>query len=306
MAYPLITDYTNAVRNAHSRFTTLNLAPLLDDRGAPLLYAGNFAAVYKAVNRNTGQVIAVKCFMRELPELMARYKAISATLNRSNASMFQKFSFLENEVFVHSTTAGNGEYPVMVMPWIEGRSLGEVIKKLCLAKKQKGLASLTRVWARLCQELLSLGIAHGDLKHDNVLAAPDATLKLIDYDSVYVPALKGLPSPVLGGTNYQHPKRAKKHFNAQIDHFSMLVILLSLRSLTLNPSLYAQCNNGENIIFTGADFAAPRRSALFSTLAALRDPFVADWSKRLLSSLASETITVPNLEQALRQAEKVT
>ncbi|MBF0562474.1 MAG: hypothetical protein HQL37_10745 [Alphaproteobacteria bacterium] len=129
---------------------------------------------------------------------------------------------------------------------------------------------------------------------------------MIDYDSMFVPSLKGYPSLVLGGTCYQHPKRAKQHFNAQVDHFSMLVILLSLRALTIDPSLYTQRHNGENIIFTRADFVAPGQSTLFSKLAASRDSMVSDWTRRLLSSLASQNIVVPNLDQVLKQAERIT
>ncbi|MBF0561383.1 MAG: protein kinase family protein, partial [Alphaproteobacteria bacterium] len=83
MSFPLITDYTNAMRNARSRFNTLNLVPILDDKGAPIILAGNFAAIYKATNKDTGQVVAVKCFIRDMPDLKSRYGAVSTLIARS-------------------------------------------------------------------------------------------------------------------------------------------------------------------------------------------------------------------------------
>ncbi|MFN3076294.1 MAG: protein kinase domain-containing protein [Alphaproteobacteria bacterium] len=306
MVFPLITDYTTAIRNSATRFTTLELVPKVDENGAPTFMAGNFAAVYRGTLKSHGQTVAVKCFIRDMPDLEKRYKAITAMIARVKSPLFINLKYLPNELFVHSTTAGNGNYPVLVMPWIEGRTLDKVIRDLSTQKKQNGLASLTRAWARLCLGVLSMGVAHGDLKPDNIMAAPDAVLKLIDYESFYVPALKGLPSLVLGGPHFQHPLRETKHFDTTIDHFSMLVITLSLRALALSPGLYDRCNNGENILFTKSDFLAPRQSKLVNHLLASRDTLTREWTKRLIASLASKSIAVPGLDVMLKQAEKST
>ena len=39
------------------------------------------------------------------------------------------------------------------------------------------------------------GIAHGDLQHGNLLVAADGTFRLVDYDGMYVPALRGEGEP---------------------------------------------------------------------------------------------------------------
>ena len=304
MSFPLVTDYKAAVSNARTRFATLDIEPETNPDGSLVYMAGNFAVVFKASLKSSGKKVALKCFIRDMKGIGKRYQAISDMIQKTRAPFLINLKFLPNEVFVTSTTAGNGNYPVLMMPWIEGRTMGEVIKNLSLGQKQKGLASLTRVWARLCLSMLSLGIAHGDLKHDNVLAAPDAVLKLVDYDSLYVPAMKGLPSLVLGGVHFQHPKRQTHHFGPTVDHFSMLVITLSLRVLSLEPNLYARCCSGENIIFTRKDFHSPDQSKLINHLKASKDPLVRDWTKRLLTAAAGENIAVPGIEQVLKQAEK--
>ncbi|MBF0094449.1 MAG: protein kinase family protein [Alphaproteobacteria bacterium] len=304
MSFPLVTDYKGAVSNAATRFATLKLEPDMGADKAPVYMAGNFAVVFKATLKSSGKKVALKCFIRDMKGIEKRYQAISDMIQRTRAPIFINLKFLPNELYVTSTTAGNGNYPVLMMPWVEGRTMGEVIKGLCHNSKQKGLASLTRVWARLCLSMMSLGIAHGDLKHDNVLATPDANLKLVDYDSMYVPVMKGLPSLVLGGVHFQHPKRQTHHFGPNVDHFSMLVITLTLRALALEPILYARCNSGENLIFSRKDFLAPRQSKLIGHLAGSRDALVRDWTKRLIAASTSDSIAVPGLDQVLKQAEK--
>lgn len=304
MSFPLVTDYKGAVSNAQTRFATLDLVPEVNPDGSPIYMAGNFAVVFKAALKSSGTKVALKCFIRDMKGIEKRYQAISDMIRRTKAPIFINLKFLPNEVFVTSSTAGNGNYPVLMMPWIEGRTMGEVVKNLCHGQKQKGIASLTRAWARLCLSMLSLGIAHGDLKHDNIIATPDAILKLVDYDSMYVSSMKGLPSLVLGGIHYQHPKRQTHHFGPTIDHFSMLLIVLSLRALAFEPNLYARCNSGENLIFSRKDFTSPRQSKLFNHLAGSRDPLVRDWTKRLAMALSSEAGAVAGIDQILKQAER--
>ncbi|MEO5373151.1 MAG: protein kinase family protein [Alphaproteobacteria bacterium] len=314
MAFPIINDYKTAFRNAAGRFATLGLTPVLNASGAPLFMAGNFAAVFKAsLSADAGgeesgdhATVAVKCFIRDLPDLEKRHQAISDFAARTNPHSFIEVRFLSRELYVKSTIAGSGDYPVVVMPWIKGHTMGEVTILLAARKHQKGLAGLTRAFARMCLELLSLGVAHGDLKHDNVMVTPAGHLKLIDYEAMYVPDLKGLPSILLGGVNYQHPGRDERHFGPSLDHFSMLVTVLSLRAVTLEPELLQRYNTGENIIFVRNDFIAPHRSELFAQLAESPDSLVRDWAKRLATAATSAPNAVPGIERVLKQAEKAT
>ncbi|MBF0094145.1 MAG: protein kinase family protein [Alphaproteobacteria bacterium] len=318
MAFPIINDYKAAFRNPSSRFATLRLTPMLDAKGSPAFMAGNFAAVFKAVldGREAGEEetggeeavreVAVKCFIRDLPDLEKRHQAIEDVIGRSRSPYFIDLRFLPGELFVKSTIAGNGAYPVVLMPWIEGRTMDKVLGLLCEKKHKKGLAALTRSFAKMCLGLLSMGVAHGDLKHDNVIVTPGGQLKLIDCEAMYVPALKGLPSILLGGVNYQHPGRDERQFGPALDHFSMLVMVLSLRALTLEPELYGRYNTGENIILTRQDLVFPRRSQLLSFLSENEDALIRDWTKRLTAALASDSVAVSGLERLLRQARDAT
>ena len=304
MAFPNLADYKNAISNARARFASLDAVALTDRAGAPQFLAGNFAGVFKMA-RPDGEVLAVKCFTRTIAGLERRYHEIAAFTASSDLPHFVPFHFLPAELYVTSKVVADGDYPVVVMPWLEARTLGGVVALLCDRDSRSGLAALTRGWARLCLALLEKGVAHGDLKHDNVLVTRDGALRLIDYDSMYLPALKGLHSSSLGSPNFQHPGRNETHFDAALDHFSMLTVLAALRFLTFEPQALSRYDNGENILFGRQDFLAPDASPLFGEMRRSPDIFVRDWAKRLEIGCGRGELTVPGLKAALNAAGRL-
>lgn len=306
MTFPIINDYRAAVRNAAGRFATLEVNPVVDDNGEPVFVAGNFAAVFKANVSGVNTQVALKFFIRDLPNLEKRHRAVAQFNEQTSARYLIDVGFLPAEVFVKSSIAPSGEYPVVMMPWTEGRNLGAVVQRICANENRKGLVAFTKAWANLCLDMLSKGIAHGDLKHDNILITPEGQLRLIDYDSMFVPSLKGLRSVLLGGASYQHPGRGIRHFDRTLDHFSMLVIVLSLRALTMDPGLHHTFHIGENIILNHDDFVSGGQSVLVEHLLASPDPLVRDWTRLLVKVCRSNSIAVPGIERVLRDARKAT
>jgi serine/threonine protein kinase len=304
MTLPLIADYKTAVANAKARFASLKVRALLDAQRHPQFLAGNFAGVFK-VQDESGALIAIKCFTRDMPDLEKRYRALSRYLKADRPAWMVDLEYLPAELFVTSSIAAATDYPVVTMPWLDGTTLGGATATLCQRGNQRALAALTRAWAKLCHDLLARGIAHGDLKHDNVLITPDSKLKLIDYDSMYLPELKGLPATLLGGINFQHPQRNATHFDESVDHFSILVILLSLRALTFEPELLERYNNGENLILTRDDFSAPDLSGLVAKLLRSPDVHVRDWTQALVRSCQARSIAVPGLKAIVSSARKL-
>ena len=74
----------------------------------------------------------------------------------------------------------------------------------------------------LLDDLQSVKVAHGDLQHGNVLVMADGSLRLIDYDGMWVPKLKGQKSNEIGHPDYQSPLRSEKDFHPDIDAFANL------------------------------------------------------------------------------------
>lgn len=118
-------------------------------------------------------------------------------------------------------------------------------------------------------------ISHGDLQNGNILLKKDGTdveIKLIDYDSLFVPDLHGQPSPTPGLPEYQHPARGLLS-NEKVDYFSELVIYLSFLSLSEKPDLWSQFGDtkrvSDGLLFSKKDFENPDQSDIFQKLANL-------------------------------------
>ena len=93
------------------------------------------------------------------------------------------------------------------------------------------------------------------------------SLKLIDYDGMFVPALAQKKSGEVGHPAYQHPQRLKDGtYNAEVDRFSHLVIYTAVHCLAHRPDLWDRYDNGDNLLFREEDFKAPADSPLFQEL----------------------------------------
>jgi serine/threonine protein kinase len=259
MLFPSISDYKEAIALSESFATLTYLTPEKGLFADVYFSSGNFAVVFKMRDSRTGKLHAVKCFTREQERRTESLGQISAYLETLQSPFIVPYTFLNDEIWVN-----DAEYPVLLMDWVEGVTLGEKVKTLCDARDTEGLHRLSVAFADMALALLAQDWAHGDLKHDNIIVRPDNTLALVDYDGCFVPSMSGQNAREIGSPCYRHPKRTAQHFDRHIDDFSILVIFLSLRALVNAPELLMQHHNGENMVLTTADFgnAAPLLMAL--------------------------------------------
>ena len=167
---------------------------------------------------------------------------------------FEDFRYLPKELWVNTSAAEGDDYPIVVMPWIEGQTLGEVVRNACHNNDHTYLQSLLVQFIDLAMLLLALPCAHGDLKHDNIIVNAKQQLVLVDYDGMFVPELQGQQANEIGGRDYQHASRNQQTFDRHIDDFSIATIAISLALLAHKPQLSEQYNQGQNLLLRRADW----------------------------------------------------
>ena len=236
MNYPLISEYIEAIKYAEDNFATLtNLRPVLDDDGCPVMSSGNFAVVFKIKDKITGKLYAVKCFLREQEGRDEAYRMISEELEYVNSTYLTPIKYLKRELLVNTSSSTETEFPVLLMDWVEGMTLDKYIRNHL--NDQYELSMLAYQFSRLAMWLMPQPFAHGDLKPDNIIVKNDGTLVLVDYDGMYVPAMKGQKARELGSPDYRHPARTIDCFNEHIDDFSLAAIAMQLAAIAQDSGL---------------------------------------------------------------------
>ena len=263
-------EYTLAMQNPEARFNDRELAngtTAMSKPGQPLVYSGQLACVYRVTSN--GKDHAVRCFVREASDPEAsereeRYRTMSDYLNIMRPPGFVGFEYLDRELLV-----GGARHPVVKMDWVEGLTLDRYVGA---NRNNAGrLRVLSTEWSELMGNLQHMHIAHNDLQHGNVIVTPAGSMRLVDYDGVFLSLFKGISSPELGHRNYQHPGRTARDYDEKVDNFPALVIHLSLMAVGSDPSLWDRFHNGDNLLFTKNDLANPGSTNLWSALAGIPD-----------------------------------
>lgn len=265
--YPTPSEYQEAMQVPEASFLDPELqtaTPRTNVLGLPQPITGAFAAVFP-MTTDGGKRYAVKCFLNEVSKQQTRYRAVSDHLDDVELDALVGFDYLAEGIQVAGET-----YPVLKMEWATGSVLNRFVEhRLDTADL---LHRLAEEWAELVTALEAENIAHGDLQHGNVLvddSGDGIALRLVDYDTMYVPELDGWRSAEVGHRNYQHPDRTDTDFGPYVDRFSALAIYVALRACAVRPSLWDRYNTGENLLFQDSDFYDPDASPLFDELSAI-------------------------------------
>ena len=267
MQYPLISEYLAAIREAHDNLDKLShLVPVLDKYGEPYRSSGAFAVVFKMKDGQTGKCYALKCFTEEQEGRAEAYRKIAEELEFVDSPYITSVKYLEKELFVDSNCE-NEEFPVLLMDWIEGETMETYIA--ANYTDTHAMAMLCYRFCKMAAWLRSQSFAHGDIKPDNIMVRPDGTLTLVDYDGMFVPAMKGQKSPTIGTKDFSHPLRTIDDFDETIDDFALASIALSLKAISLDPSLLQNYGASDRLLFSAADYLDLSKSKTFTALQGL-------------------------------------
>ena len=289
MQYPLISEYVRAIQDASNNLDKLaHLVPVLDDHGEPYRSSGAFAVVFKMKDEQTGKCYALKCFTEEQEGRAEAYRQIADELEFVDSSYITSVKYLDKEIFVDSSCEED-EFPVLLMDWIDGETMENYIAENY--QDNYAMAMLCYRFCKMAAWLRSQPFAHGDIKPDNIMVRPDGNLTLVDYDGMFVPAMKGQKSPTIGTKDFSHPLRTVDDFNETIDDFALASIALSLKAISLRPSLLDEYGGADRLLFSVEDYRDLSNSNVFVSLSEL----LGDTDLLLLYSLFNIAFVKKNL-----------
>ena len=304
MQYPLISEYVRAIQDAASNLDKLaHLEPVADKHGEPYRSSGAFAVVFKMRDPKTGRCYALKCFTEEQEGRAEAYRRIADELETVDSTYLTTVKYYEGELFVDSP-CDDDCFPVLLMDWIEGDTMEAYIAAHW--RDSYAMSMLCYRFCRMAAWLRSQPFAHGDIKPDNVMVRDDGTLALVDYDGMFVPSMKGQKSPTIGTKDFSHPLRTVEDFDETIDDFSLASIALSLKAMSLDPTLREKYGAADRLLFSAADYRDPGNSAVLAAmqplltdadLATLLSMFLLAWSKKDLSQASFRLFTLPEPEK---------
>ena len=264
MQYPLISEYVKAIQDAGDNLEQLAyLTPVLDDHGEPYRSSGAFAVVFKMQDKSTGKYYALKCFTEEQEGRADAYRQIADELDMVYSPYITSVKYMEKELFVDSQCE-EYEFPVLLMDWVEGETMEAYIA--ANYRNQSAMLMLSYRFDKMAAWLRTQSFAHGDIKPDNIIVRPDGSLALVDYDGMFVPAMKGCKSPTVGTKDFCHPLRTVDDFDETIDDFSLASIALSLKAISMNSTLLDTYGASDRLLFSENDYRNPSNSKVISAL----------------------------------------
>ena len=306
MAWPAIDEFRNAIIHpqnlvdADLRSGTL----ATNKRGLPKSWAGGLALTFRIDVAN--KAWAVRTFKYQTDHLKT-YELISkalAGLSPKASKYFVDFGYQPQGIVLPKYKNDPlNPYPIVKMEWVDGEQLDQWVAKNL--KNKNLLRKQAEKWREMILCLTGAGIAHGDLQQGNVLVTGSSDFKLIDYDGLYVPSMRGWQAREIGHPNWNHPARDTSLFGKYLDQFTGFVGYLSLHALSQEPSLFNKYYNGDNLILGQRDLATENLgiTPVYSDLRKMNRPIdgglsVADMVENL-TAWATAQIDSMHLEEAI-------
>lgn len=230
-------DISNSLKNAKVclKIPELEGGCVVEINGHPVSSSGAYCVVYKFQLAN-GTYKALRIWHKDLsllPDLPEVAEQVSIELSRLRSNYFVDYKYYNNAILISGQF-----YPAVVMDWCDGEDLKDYISSNI--NDSEKMMDLAKQFKNMVKYFHEHEISHGDLQHGNIRIRPNGSICVLDYDSMYVPALKGKFEYIKGLPSFQHPtaRDANECLNPKVDYFSESVIYLALMLLIKDPSLW--------------------------------------------------------------------
>jgi len=205
--------------------TSVHPGDKIDDYQIESLVArSGMASIYKGTDTRDGRPVAIKLPHPEMecdPVLFDRFKR--------EIDIGQK---LDHPGIMKVLATGSKGKVYMVMEWVEGRLLREVLAE----EKKLPADRAARVTGRICDALdyaHAHGVVHRDLKPENIMVDGDDRIKLIDFGIAGQAGSRRLTfaklSQVMGTPDYISPEQVRgKRGDARSDIYALGIMLYEM------------------------------------------------------------------------------
>ena len=167
---------------------------------------------------------------------------VLSRLNEFNLDFFVKCKFVDKVLIIQNKDKQDETIPGLLIDWA-GETLSSVLYPLDGKKPSKEqYKKMSEDFWEICRKMKKAGVIHGDISANNITVNQEGRLKLIDYDSLYIPS-QGYTGPsdcCTGTAGFQHPTRIADRTPSD-DNFSQLIIYVTLLAYSYDPKL----NRGE-------------------------------------------------------------
>ena len=270
----------------------------------PCYAQGKFCYSFRLIKGND-----FKCFRIWIsPTIVTSYNLderlskISSFLkaNKREIPYFVDFEYIPRALYNSDTST----YPGIRMDWINGRTLGEYLKKghqgSSRPASREDIARLGNDFLKMCTTFKRYNIAHGDLSSRNILIDQNGNIRLVDYDSIYVPSLgsKAIQA-TYGAPGFQHHKRLNPatdlYASPKDDNFSQQIIYLSLLAIANSAKIYDARENliDNELLFSGIDLESVTAFEKSKAYKLIKDEFAPTSPERKLLDELSKSIAGP-------------
>ena len=183
---------------------------------------GAMGQVYKARDRETGDIVALKLLKEEIAsdqDMVARFKSellFARKITHKNVCRVYEFNRVEGIAYTS-------------MEFVEGENLRSVLNRFGSLTLRKGLDLALQMCSGL-SEAHAQGIVHRDLKPENVMIDGQGNLKIMDFGIARsLESLTKLTGAMTGTPAYMAPEQAMgKAVDARTDIYALGLMLYEM------------------------------------------------------------------------------